>query len=76
MSEPTKLRIVRPRAGIKGGITCTRCGHERFKFMKTCPRCDDQVLRELDTSTKDLKMAAWLTHIVWLGVLGRMAFSA
>ena len=50
----TNLRLVRPRPRIKGGITCSRCGHERFKFMKSCPRCDDQALRELDTSTKEL----------------------
>lgn len=59
MTEPRKLRLVKPRARIKGGITCGKCGHERFKFMKSCPRCDDTALRGLDTSTNELTLKSW-----------------
>lgn len=46
--------MTKARPKIKGGITCTRCGHERFKFMKSCPKCNYLVLSDLDTSTKKL----------------------
>lgn len=46
--------MTKPRSKIKGGITCKRCGHERFKFMPSCPKCEYLALTSLDTSTNKL----------------------
>lgn len=46
--------LVRKRTPIPNGITCSRCNHERPPRLKSCPKCEDTALRDLDTSTKAL----------------------
>lgn len=53
MTKPS-LYVVRKRPPIPDGITCHTCGHERPPHMKTCPKCEDTAIRDLDTSTKAL----------------------
>lgn len=67
------VKIPKPRARIPGGITCHRCGHERFKFMPACPKCEDAVFRDLDTSTNELKLKVWAgAGMISLLTLGKL----
>lgn len=52
--EQPRLHVVRKRPPIPGGVTCPVCKHERFPYMKTCPKCEDATMRDFDTSTKEL----------------------
>jgi len=70
------MTLKKPRPRIKDGITCVRCGHTRFKFMKACPKCDYIALSELDTATKDLKLQVWAGFLVALLVRSAMALKA
>lgn len=76
MSAPLKLVKPRPRIRNKEGkivgVICARCSHERFPYMKACPKCDDTALRDLDTSTNDLKLESWALLLGWLALLARV----
>lgn len=70
MTSHLRLVTSRPRIRNKSGeivgVVCTRCGHERFPFMKDCPRCEDTAFRDLDTSMNELKLRGW---IGWMTLL-------
>lgn len=49
MTHPTKTKFE---------IACVKCGFHYFRRSPACPRCEDGILRQFDTSTKLLLQEA------------------